>query len=66
MIDCACGEIHESNWNILVDIDEETGEEFWSPALCEKHARHEPCRRCLAKEAEKDGYNNYLEWLRER
>ena len=65
MIDCACGKTHDSNYKILVDIDDETGEEFYSWALCEEHARHEPCRDCLAREAQKAGYDDYQSALRD-
>lgn len=65
MIDCACGSIHESNYKILVDIDEETNEEYYAWALCEEHARHQPCRTCLAREAQEAGYYSYMEAIRD-
>lgn len=65
MIDCACGKIHDSNYKILVGFDDETGKELYSWALCEEHARHEPCRDCLARDAQEAGYYNYQEALRD-
>lgn len=66
MIDCACGKTHESNYKILVHIDEETGEEFEAWALCMEHARHEPCRPCLARDAKEAGYDDYQSALRDK
>lgn len=66
MIDCACGQIHEANYKILVDIDEKTGKEYYALALCEEHAKHQPCRPCLAREAKEAGYSTYQEALRDK
>lgn len=65
MIDCACGKIHDSNYKILVGFDHETGKELDAWALCEEHARHEPCRACLARDAQEAGYDDYQSALQD-
>ena len=45
---CSCGKDHMT-MPTDIDIDED-GNAFEYPLVCVIHKKHEPCRRCLAKE----------------
>lgn len=47
IVDCACGQDHETM--PMIDVSWEDGEPVYVEGVCRIHKRHVPCRKCFAE-----------------